>query len=118
MIIALDFDDTYNRDPDMWDGVIKCINNHDNSVLLATYGHPVLDYDPLFDRLSDLGVECFFTDGKAKRPFLRDLGIYVDVWIDDNPFSITQDSAWTHDSPELHAWREANSLKTARLDVA
>lgn len=118
MIIALDFDDTYNKDPDTWDIIIDILDKRGHGVLMATYRHEELDYDPLFERLHDKDIRVTFTDGKAKRPFLEALGIKVDVWIDDNPFSITQDSAWTHDSPELHAWREANLLKTARLDVA
>lgn len=111
MIIALDFDETYTLDPDFWDEFICHSEAGGHKVILATYRHETLDADPLLDHLKDWEIECYFTDGKAKRPFLKDLGIEVDVWIDDNPFSITQDSAWKHDSPELHAWREANKLK-------
>jgi hypothetical protein len=118
MIIALDFDDTYNKSPMLWDTLIENAQDQGHEIILATYRHETLDSDPLIDELIEWGIPCYFTDGKAKRPFLLGLGIKVDVWIDDNPFSITQDSAWTHDSPELHAWREANLLKTARLDVA
>jgi hypothetical protein len=110
MIVALDFDDTYNLDPEFWSSFIDLAENKGHQVILATYRHETLDWDPLME---DLGkrIQMFFTDGKAKRPFLKDLGLEVDIWIDDNPFSITQDSAWKHDSPELHAWREANKEK-------
>lgn len=115
MIIALDFDETYNKDSDFWIDFIVLAENFGHKVIMATYRHETLDPDPLIDELIEGDIECYFTDGKAKRPFLKDLGIEVDIWIDDNPFSITQDSAWKHDSPELHAWREANKLK---LEVA
>ena len=116
MIIALDFDETYTKDPMLWNYLILGVN-HDklkaNKIIMATYRHEKLDYDPLFEILRVLGVDCYFTDGKAKKPFLQNLGIEVDIWIDDNPLSIMQDSAWKHDSPELHAWREENKKKTA-----
>lgn len=112
MLIALDFDETYNKDPVLWDEFISTANALGSKVILATYRHETLDPDPLIDELKKW-IDCYFTDGKAKRPFLEALGIKVDVWIDDNPFSITQDSAWKHDSPELHAWREANILKVS-----
>lgn len=111
MTIALDFDETYNRNPWMWDRVIDTMRNNGQLVVLATYRHPVEDYDPLFDRLKQNNVVVIFTDGKAKKPFLEAIGIKVDVWIDDNPKSILEDSAWGKDSPELRAWREANKVK-------
>ena len=113
MIIALDFDETYNLDPNLFDDIIGMFQQHGHQVILATYRHPELDYDPLFLRLERQGVKVYCTDGKAKRPFLAELGINPAVWIDDNPFSIIKDSAWKHDSPELHAWRIQKGLIAA-----
>ena len=113
MIVALDFDETYNLCPDVWDEVTEVLRSHGHNVILATYRHRELDYDPLFERLAEKGINLYCTDGKAKRPFLEEQGIAVAVWIDDNPKSIMYDSAWKHDSPELHAWREENKKKVA-----
>jgi hypothetical protein len=111
MIVAFDFDETYNLDPNTWDKVIRALQTGGHKVVLATYRHPTLDYDPLFERLAIMNVSIFCTDGKAKKQFLMDRGINVHVWIDDNPNSILLDSAWKDDSPELHAWRAANQEK-------
>ena len=110
MIIALDFDKTYNIAPSFWDDFINTSRESGFEVILATYRHPTEDWDPLMD---DLDIPMYFTDGKAKRPFLEALGIIVDIWIDDNPHSIIDDSAWAPESPELHAWREANKERIA-----
>ena len=116
MIFALDFDETYNLDPLLFDNLISVFQQYGHQVILATYRHPELDYDPLFLRLEKQGVKLYCTDGKAKKPFLEALGISVAIWIDDNPNSITLDSAWKHDSPELHAWRIKN--KDIQKEVA
>lgn len=113
MIIAYDFDETYNKYPSFFDDVLDVALSWGHTVILATYRHPVEDYDPLFERLETLGVKIYCTDGKAKKPWLEERGIKVDIWIDDNPKSIIEDSAWKHDSPELHAWREENKKKSA-----
>ena len=112
MIIALDFDKTYNAAPSMWDDIISTMEDYGHKVIIATYRHPVEDYDPLFD---DLDIDKYFTDGKAKKPFLEALGIKVDIWIDDNVHSIIDDSAWSNDSPELHAWRLENKARLETL---
>jgi hypothetical protein len=112
VLVALDFDKTYDADPLMWDKVIETMNWFgDHTVILATYRHPVYDFHPYFEHLERMGVKVYCTDGKAKKPFLSQLGINVDIWIDDNPLSITQDSAWAPNSPELHAWREEQKAK-------
>lgn len=105
MIIALDFDKTYNIAPDYWDDFIAMSEDYGHEVILATYRHKEYDWDPLMD---DLDIPMYFTDGKGKRAFLHELGIVPDIWIDDNPESITGDSAWAPNSPELHAWRVEN----------
>ena len=111
MIIALHYDETYNKAPFMWDVVTKIAQLFGHEVILATYRHGILDMEPLLEKVSKK-IECYYTDGKAKKPFLQELGINVDVWIDDNPNSILQDSAWKHDSPELHAWRVEKGLRS------
>lgn len=112
MRIALDFDKTYNIAPKFWDNFIDISVGNGFEVILATYRHPTEDWDPLMDDLQKK-IPLYFTDGKAKKPFLEALGIEVDVWVDDNPKSITDDSAWAPESPELHAWREANKERIA-----
>jgi hypothetical protein len=109
LIIALDFDDTYTANEKLWQAfILLCAYNKNIEVILCTYRHPVEDYDPRFDDLKRLGVQCYFTDGKAKKLFLEERGVSVNIWIDDRPKTVYEDSAWGQASPELAAWREAN----------
>lgn len=114
MRIALDFDKTYDKAPKFWDTFIDNCHGNGFEVILATYRHPTEDWDPLMDDLQKK-IPLYFTDGKAKRPFLENLGVTVDIWIDDNPHSIVDDSAWAPNSPELHAWRIANKTRLEEL---
>jgi hypothetical protein len=108
VIIAIDFDETYNRDPGVFDKIIENFWEAKHRVYMVTYRHETLDPDPL---LEELRIPIIYTDGKAKGPFTEDLGIKVDIWIEDNPRAVHEDSAWKQDSPELHAWREENKKK-------
>ncbi len=121
MIIAIDFDSTYDTDPDFWDGFIFEALGKGKDVILATYRHEEYDAHPLLDHLrNNVGIQLYFTDGMAKRPFLEHQGVHVNIWIDDNPRSITDNSAWAPDSPELHAWRmeQQAKLEDSTLKVA
>jgi hypothetical protein len=112
IVIALDYDETYTAAPKLWDAfILLAAYNKDIKVLLCTYRHPVHDYHKDFDHLKKLGIECYFSDGLAKKPFMEKQGINVNIWIDDRPTAILQDSAWGQGSPELHAWREENKAK-------
>lgn len=116
-VIALDFDETYNTVPDMYDEIINVFQSWGYKVILATYRHKTIDYDPLFGRLEAQRVSVYCTDGKAKKKYMEDLGINVNIWIDDNPRSVLEDSAWKHDSPELHAWREEQKQKLLDMEA-
>ena len=106
MLLALDFDATYTLDPDYWNKVIELTRESGHEIIMATYRHAVADWDPIMEKID---LDIHFTDGKAKKPFLEEKGIVVDVWLDDRPLTVVEDSAWGQDSPELAAWREANA---------
>jgi hypothetical protein len=87
MLIALDFDDTYTRDPVTWDRFI---------ILMQTAGHRIIcvtmrskaEGAQVHEALDPFDVPIFFTNRAAKKPFMNELSVNVDVWIDDNPFWI------------------------------
>lgn len=107
MLLALDFDATYTLDPVYWNKVIELTRDSGHEIIMATYRHEIADWDPIMEKID---LEIYFTDGKAKKPYLEERGIKVDVWLDDRPLTVVEDSAWGQDSPELAAWREANAL--------
>lgn len=80
---AIDYDRTYAAAPALWNQFIAAAQLAGHRVLICTGRAfaPVILSD-------DLEVHC--TAGQAKRDYLRDLGIDVSVWIDDDPESITQ----------------------------
>lgn len=109
MIIALDFDNTYTLDPPTWDDFIRLMYDSGHVVKIVTVRHEYWDAHPLLDRLEEeFGVRVYYTDGRAKKEYMEGRDIKIDVWIDDRPQTITANSTWPHESPELRAWREEN----------
>lgn len=80
MLIALDYDGTYTEDPRMWDTFINLAQSCGHEVHLVTMRAP--------DEYVEMGRKpdrIHYTNRKAKRPFMRALGLDVQVWIDDMP---------------------------------
>jgi hypothetical protein len=93
MNISVDFDDTYTRDPAMWDSFIKLAQANGHTVYCVTMRGPWdMDRIEVVDSIGKLiGKDnCIFTAGKAKGKFCFDLGICIDVWIDDMPSAVNE----------------------------
>jgi hypothetical protein len=91
MLLALDYDDTYTRDPIFWDATIRLATSRGHSVICATMryeheGHEVKA------NLGDLVEAIVFTGRKAKQKAVYDAGYMPSVWIDDNPSFIIYDA--------------------------
>ena len=48
---------------------------------------------PVIEALANKVDGIFFTDRKAKAPFMFDRGIDISVWIDDIPFFVNNDAS-------------------------
>lgn len=93
MNISLDYDETYTRDPIAWDEMIKIFRSRGHTVYCVTMRSAAI-HDSL-EVSSDLNGKVdaiFFTDGKAKKPYIEDLGLWIDVWIDDMPIFVFKDA--------------------------
>ena len=81
MIIALDYDYTYDRDPLIWDQVITAAERHGHTVIVVTMRHeherPEIPLWP--------NMPIFCTGREPKVRHMRNMGIKVDIWIDDDP---------------------------------
>lgn len=90
MILALDYDGTYTKDPAMWLSAIQVFRAAGHEVFCCTMRTPeeVLSMDPALRSL----VMVVPTSREAKGPFVKALGIPVDIWIDDSPMLILQNS--------------------------
>ena len=92
MNISIDYDATYTRDPELFLQFIKLLRLRDHRVYCVTMRTPSegLDMDPAL--LSSVH-EVIFTSRKAKKEFCANLGLHIDVWVDDTPFFILKDAA-------------------------
>lgn len=84
MLIVIDYDETFTRDPLGWQEVCEVLKAHGHSVIGATMRSESegADLSPIYLEICNFVV---FTDRKAKRHFLAEHDIYPDVWIDDTP---------------------------------
>ena len=85
MIIALDYDDTYDRDPVLWNHLIGLAAARRHSVVIVTMRY---EHEPIALALAGVDVPIFYTGRQAKVPYMADLGIDVHVWIDDDPYAL------------------------------
>lgn len=93
MNIAIDYDNTYTRQPAMWDEFIRVfraysVDNNIYCVSSRSQSQSKEVVDALFQKVNAI----FFTDRVAKEKYMFDKRISIDVWIDDCPFFITNDA--------------------------
>lgn len=94
MIISIDYDDTYSANPDMWDEFIRVAQTFGSRVICVTARH---DYEMHKVHMSIGNIigksECFSTGRIYKKKYMKEQGVKVDIWIDDNPSAIV-DPNW------------------------
>lgn len=87
MKISIDYDDTYTRDPKLWDQfATNAISRGHQVYCVSARGTQHMD-EPKRSIGQIIGPEnCFGTGLQPKREFMwRVHNIYIDVWIDDQP---------------------------------
>lgn len=89
-LLAVDFDDTISARPALWVEVLETFRKFNFDVIVVTYRQPNCDPEDL-QFLVDKGFQVYYTGQKAKRPFLKELGIEPTVWVDDTPESVLFD---------------------------
>lgn len=93
MKIAIDYDDTYTKDPDMWDQMIQLILLRGHEVWCVS-ARPESHMGIVKSTIgSVIGKDrCIGTNLKGKRQFVWEYyGLKPDVWIDDTPEAIGAD---------------------------
>lgn len=80
MLIALDYDGTYTADPDFWDLFIEAARVAKHKVVCVTMRYPT-------EPVPELPIDILYTSRKAKSSVIT-----PDIWIDDRPGYIYQDS--------------------------
>lgn len=79
MLIALDYGQTYNRDPALFDKFISMAKDAGHEVVCVTLRSPGTVRIP---------CEIIYTSGDKKLQHMAKLGRKVDIWIDDWPATI------------------------------
>ncbi len=85
MILALDHDNTYDLDKPFWDAFVTLAKSHGHKVVCVTCRRETLEN---VEECDVPGVLTYFTGGSPKDWFMRERGVTVDVWLDDDPRGI------------------------------
>ena len=80
MFIALDYDKTYTADPILWDGFIQSAKDRGHEVKIVSMRYPN-------EPIESVPIEVLYTSRKAKASCVQ-----ADIWIDDSPQWVYQDS--------------------------
>lgn len=84
MRIALDYDGTYTRAREFWDGVIESAKGRGIEFVCITMRSP--------DEGIQMPCPIFYTSREGKLFWCARRGLKVDVWIDDQPEFIVMDA--------------------------
>jgi len=85
MLIALDYDGTYTRDPALWDGFVRSATASGHRVVCFTMRH--------LSEAIEMPCDVVYTARKAKAKFAAQCGHHVDIWIDNDPLFLIEDAA-------------------------
>lgn len=91
MNISLDYDNTYTRDPVMWDTIIGIIKRHGHSVYVVTMRYPSEGAE-VEQYLAHQVERIIYTSRKNKMDYVQQQMVSIDIWIDDMPWFILNDA--------------------------
>lgn len=93
MNIAIDYDDTITADPELFSLIIRYFQLAKHRVFCITARNATLansmEIKETFRRLEIVDVPVHFTGGEPKIEYAKRNALAIDIWIDDNPFSLT-----------------------------
>lgn len=91
LVICIDYHDTYETDPKLWNSIINLFWLRKDEVICISRDHNGGE-DEILDSIGKvIGKEnVYFTGGIAKKDFAKKNDIKVDIWIDDNPKHILE----------------------------
>jgi len=83
--IAIDFDETFTADPELWQNFIRDAHARGHRVYCVTCRRDTPENREIV-RIPDLpAYRHYFTSLAPKRWFMEQRGIQIDIWIDDQP---------------------------------
>lgn len=91
-VIAVDFDETISDNEHGWVKVLELLEKIGYHVVICTWRKPTEHPEDL-KFLVDRGFAVYYTSQHAKQEYMKQQGIDVAIWIDDNPFAILHNAA-------------------------
>ena len=88
LVIAVDFDGTYTADPTLWQNFILAAKARGHLVYIVTSRSFFAANQDIFDSVEGVATHIYFTSGELKQEYMENIGISVDIWIDDKPEKI------------------------------
>jgi hypothetical protein len=92
MLLVLDYDGTYTRDPLFWDAAIALCAQYKHDIIVATMRHEH-EGAAVREDLGHLVKDILFTSRLAKHKHVYAAGYNPSVWIDDRPDYICADAS-------------------------
>ena len=86
--IALDYDNTYSADPELWDQIVRLMQSRGWKVFIVTARMDTSQNHLDLDRVPNVNGK-YFTSMTPKVDFMERQGITIDIWIDDDPYMVT-----------------------------
>lgn len=116
LTFALDFDGTYTNAPELFTAFCKNARALGYKVYVVT-----MRYHSECANIPDILKEnvdgIYATSRQAKGQFMKDIGIPIHIWIDDNPAAVEKSAAqiWGTASPEGQVV-DVDHAPTAKVD--
>lgn len=82
-LIALDYDDTFTADPEMWLDFMIYAENHGHTIIIVTWRSDKTPVENIPNR-----IKICYTNHQQKRQWCKIRGIEPTIWIDDKPEGI------------------------------
>jgi len=88
LTIAIDFDDTFTADVEMWSRVIAEFQRYGHTVICVSARRNEFGHQQELSRALPDSVTVLLSGNTPKRLYAASRGYDVDIWIDDMPEAI------------------------------
>jgi hypothetical protein len=88
LLIALDYDNTFTADPDMWSHFVRMSKSFGHECIVVTARRSTEENSEDINAMLDFHncqMLVIFTDLGSKLRAVENRGINVNIWIDDDP---------------------------------
>lgn len=89
---AIDYDGTISAHPELFKKFIMDIFQSGNLAVIVTMRYDDSSEHIPSHHLPSMPVPILYTGRRAKQSFCEDAGMKIDIWVDDKPHWIFQDS--------------------------